>query len=163
MNRQLVVFHIANEHYGVNIGEVESIIRMQPITVIPHAQRSIVGATNLRGRVLPVVDLRKRFGLPEAEPTGETRIVIVELADQRVGMIVDAVSEVLRVAEERIEPPSPVVTTAALTFITGIVRLAAGRLIALLNLERMFAPEEQADQPSVRVDDGDVGTRGRGE
>jgi len=149
MENQLVVFDLANEHYGVDIAAVESIIKLQPITFVPHAPSFVEGVTNLRGAVLPVIDLRKRFGLPAEEATKETRIVVVEMDSTTVGMVVDAVTEVLRVPEEDIEPPSPVVTTAASAFITGIAKVDE-RLIILLELGQVLSTEEQVDLQSFQ-------------
>jgi len=144
MENQLVVFTLAKEHYGVRIAVVESIIKLQPITAVPCSPAFVEGVTNLRGRVLPVIDLRKRFGLPAEEPTKDTRIVVVEMNGTLVGMIVDAVSEVLRVPVESIESPSPIMTTVDSAFITGIAKVGE-RLIVLLDLEKVLSPEEKAD------------------
>ncbi len=144
MENQLVVFNLANEHYGVNIGAVESIIKLQPITAVPRAPSFVEGVTNLRGTVLPVLDLRKRFGLRAEEATKDTRIVVVEMNQETVGMVVDAVTEVLRVPEEDIEPPSPIITTVDSVFITGIAKVDE-RLIILLDLGQVLSPEEKAD------------------
>ena len=143
MERQLVIFNLANEFYGVDIGDVEGIIKMQVVTAVPHAPAFVEGVTNLRGQVLPVIDLRRRFGLAPAQATKDSRIVTVEVTGQKVGMIVDGVSEVLRVSDETIEPPSPIVATADSTFITGIAK-DADRLILLLDLGKVLTPEEQA-------------------
>lgn len=143
MEQQLVIFDLANEHYGVGITAVEGIIKMQAITKVPHAPPFVEGVTNLRGEVLPVIDLHKRFGLDATEVDSKnTRIVVVELAGQKVGMIVDAVSEVLRVPEEAIEPPSPIVTTVDSAFIRGIAKVGE-RLIILLDLGRILTQHEQ--------------------
>ena len=165
MENQLVVFNLANEHYGVDIAAVDGIVKMQPITVVPHAPSFVEGITNLRGEVLPVIDLRKRFGLPQTDATKDTRIVNVEMDGTKVGMVVDAVTEVLRVSEEDIEPPSPLVTTvdgdaASLTgghnaFITGIAKVEdgpddPGRLIILLDLVKVLSTEEQAELQTLR-------------
>lgn len=138
MENQLVVFDLAHEHYGVDIAHVESIIKMQAITTVPHAPAFVEGVTNLRGKILPVMDLRKRFNLPMAEPSKETRIVVVEMAGQTVGLVVDGVSEVLRIAPEAIEPPSPLVTTVNSAFIRGIAKLEA-RLIIVLDLSKALS------------------------
>ena len=160
MENQLVVFNLANEHYGVDIAAVDGIVEMRPITAIPRAPGSssrlwVRGITNLRGEVLPVIDLRKRFGLPAGEATKETRIVNVEMEGTKVGMIVDAVTEVLRVAEEDIEPPSPLITPVDSArsmsgFITGIAKVddgpgTPGRLIILLDMAKVLSTEEKAD------------------
>jgi len=159
MESQLVVFDLADEHYGVEIGAVESIIKLQTITRVPHAPQFVEGITNLRGTVLPVIDLRKRFGLPIKEATRETRIVVAEMDDTQVGMMVDAVTEVLRVDEEAIEPPSPIVATVDSAFITGIAKLddgqdGAGRLIILLDLAKVLSPEEQSSLRALEKDEG---------
>ncbi len=144
MEHQLVVFDLAKEHYGVDIAAVEGIIKMQPITVVPHTPAFVEGVTNLRGEVLPVIDLRRRFGLPTDVTRGkDTRIVVVEIDGKKVGMVVDAVSEVLRVADEAIEPPSPIVTTVDSAFIRGIAKVDE-RLIILVDLARVLSTDEQA-------------------
>jgi purine-binding chemotaxis protein CheW len=144
MEHQLVVFDLANEHYGVDIAAVEGIIKMQAITVVPHTPAFVEGVTNLRGEVLPVIDLRKRFGLPlDQARSKDTRIVVVEIDGKKVGMVVDAVSEVLRVADEAIEPPSPIVTTVDSAFIRGIAKVDE-RLIILVELAKVLSTEEQA-------------------
>ena len=149
MENQLVVFDLADEHYGVNIATVESIIKLQSITAMPHAPSFVRGVTNLRGVVLPVIDLRKRFGLPAAEEDKDTRIVVVEMNGETVGMVVDAVSEVLNVSDEDIEPPPSLVTTADSVFITGIAKIGE-RLVILLDLSQVLNTEEQADLQLLR-------------
>lgn len=147
MERQLVVFELANEHYGVDIAAVESIIKIQPITAVPQAPPFVEGITNLRGSVLPVMDLRKRFALgiggSNAEIAhDEKRIVVVSMDGMKIGMIVDAVSEVLRVQDEAIEPPPPMVTTINSAFITGIAKVGE-RLIILLDLAKVLTLSEK--------------------
>lgn len=144
MERQLVVFEIGNEHYGVDIVAVESIIKMQPITAVPHARDFVEGVTNLRGTVLPVIDLRKRFGIETREADKNTRVIVVSINDIKVGMIVDSVSEVLRIAEETIEPAPPIVLSVDSTFITGIAKVDE-RLIILLDLGKVLSIEEQKE------------------
>ncbi len=142
MEHQLVVFELANEQYGVDIAMVEGIIKMQQITVVPHAPSFVEGVTNLRGSVLPVIDLRKRFNLPQEETTKNSRIIHIAIDNVKVGMIVDAVSEVLRVSEDAIEPTPPIVSTVDSAFITGIAKLE-GRLIILLDLGKVLSFNEQ--------------------
>jgi purine-binding chemotaxis protein CheW len=148
MEQQLVIFELAKEFYGVDIAAVEGIIKMQPITAVPHAPSFVEGVTNLRGSVLPVIDLRKRFGLAPAETTKDSRIVTVDVGHLKVGMVVDGVSEVLRVGSEAIEPPSPLVVTAASTFIIGVAKVAE-RLIILLDLTKVLSSQEQAQLPAL--------------
>jgi len=144
MDNHLVVFDLANEHYGVDIAAVEGIIKMQPITLVPRAPEFIEGVTNLRGKVLPVLDLRKRFGLPAAATTKDSRIVVVEMNATTVGIVVDGVSEVLQLAPEAVEPPSPLVTTVDSAFIKGIAKFAE-RLIILLDLGKVLTLHEKGE------------------
>ncbi len=176
MENQLVVFNLSNEDYGVDIANVEGIVKMQAITNVPHAPGFVTapwvrGIINLRGEVLPVIDLRKRLGLPQGEIDKETRIVNVEVDGVKVGMVVDAVSEVLSVSDEDIEPPSPIViagngdaaslTGSRNTFITGIAKVAvakgadngaddSGRLVILLDLAKVLSIKEQADLQAMQ-------------
>src|SRR5579859_1448251 len=140
--RQLVVFQLGAEFYGVDIARVHEIIRLQTITRVPRAPSFVEGVINLRGKVIPVVDLRRRFGLPTAEHSRASRIVVVEIGDQVVGIVVDAVSEVLRVNSASIEPPSPVVAGVDSEYISGIAKLPE-RLVILLDLDRVLAREER--------------------
>ena len=140
--RQLVVFQLGAELYGVDIARVHEIIRLQTITRVPRAPSFVEGVINLRGKVIPVVDLRRRFGLPTAEHTRATRTVVVEIGDQVVGIIVDSVSEVLRVNTSTVEPPSPVVAGIDSEYLHGIAKLPE-RLVILLDLDRVLAREER--------------------
>ena len=148
MEQQLVIFELANELYGVDIATVEGIIKMQAITAVPHAPAFVDGVTNLRGSVLPVIDLRKRFGLASRVATKDSRIVVAVMGNMKVGMTVDGVSEVLRVPMEAIEPPSPLVTTVETSFIKGIAKVAE-RLIILLDLSKVLSVQEQSQLPAL--------------
>ncbi len=139
---QLVIFELANEVYGVDIGRVQEIIRMTSITKLPRAPEFVEGVINLRGKVIPVVDLKKRFGLEEGERGRSSRIVVVDVGQQTLGMVVDGVSEVLRINRSAIEPPSPVVTTIESDYIRGIAKLEA-RLIILLDLDKVLSWDER--------------------
>lgn len=143
MEQQLVVFELANEHYGLDISAVEGIIKMQAITKMPQAPAFVEGVTNLRGTVVPVLDLRKRFGLPVMDHTKDTRIVVVYMDKTKIGMIVDGVSEVLRIPEESIEPTPPMVSNVNTAFIRGIAKLD-NRLVTLLDLSKVLSLDEQA-------------------
>jgi purine-binding chemotaxis protein CheW len=143
MEQQLVIFNLADKFYGVAIAAVEGTIKMQAITAVPHTPAFVEGVTNPRSKVLPVIGLRPRFGLAPARATKDSRIVTVDMAGQKVGMVVDGVSEVIRVSDEAIEPPSPLVTTVDSAFITGIAKVAE-RLILLLDLGKALTSQEQA-------------------
>ena len=142
MEQQLVVFELANEHYGVDIAAVESIIKMQAITTVPHAPAFVEGVTNLRGTVLPVIDLRKRFGLQQAPVDRNSRIVVVVMDGLKVGLVVDAVSEVMSVQDETVEPPPPMVASVDTAFITGIAK-TGDRLVILLDIRKVLSLQEK--------------------
>jgi purine-binding chemotaxis protein CheW len=142
MELQLVIFELGEENYGVNISAVESIIKMLPITRVPHAPGFVEGIINLRGAVLPVIDLRKRFDLPAAGHDRDTRIVVTSLAEAKIGMVVDSVSEVLTIQEAMIEPTPAIVSTDHTEFLQGIVKIGE-RLVILLNLDRVLSDREQ--------------------
>lgn len=136
MDNQIVVFMLSTESYGIEIALVESIVKVQRITPIPQAPDFIEGITNLRGTVLPVIDLRKRFGYSSDEIGKDSRIIVVNINGVKSGLIVDEVSEVLTIPESCVEPPSTVMTSIDLSFISGIAKLDQ-RLIILLDLSRM--------------------------
>lgn len=148
MEQQLVVFELAEEFYGINIALVESIIKVQTITQLPQTPAYVKGVTNLRGSVLPVLDLRTRFALEPKEDTRQTRIIIVTMGHVKVGVVVDGVSEVLRVSEESIEPLPPLVNSVDSAFLKGIVRLE-NRLIILLELAKVLNLDEQKSLESL--------------
>ena len=142
--KQLVVFDLAEEGYGVDIGSVREIIRMQDITTVPRTPECVEGVINLRGKVIPVVDLRKRFGFPEADATKDTRIVVVDINGQDIGVVVDSVTEVLRIGADAVEPPSSVITTADSEYLLGIAKLDT-RLSILLDLEQALSTMERLE------------------
>jgi purine-binding chemotaxis protein CheW len=139
--RQLVVFDLAGEAYGVNIGTVREIIRMQAVTHVPETPEYVEGVINLRGRVIPVVDLRRRFGLVASEHTAESRIVVVDIAGNDIGVIVDAVTEVLRVAGSAIETASALIASEDSYYMDGIAKIG-DRLLILLDLDRVLQASE---------------------
>src|SRR3954454_1026102 len=140
--QQLVVFELGAELYAVEIARVHEIIRLQSVTRVPRSPSFVEGVINLRGKVIPVVDLRRRFGLPSAEHTRAGRIVVVEIGDQVVGIVVDSVSEVLRVNSATVEPPSPVVAGVDSEYLHGIAKLT-DRLVILLDLDRILPRAER--------------------
>ena len=140
---QVVVFDLAGEQYGVDVSAVNSIIKMQYITAVPRTPDFIEGVTNLRGTVLPVVDLRRRFGLPLAEESTDARIVVVEVGDTTIGMKVDGVTEVLRIPQSGVESLSPIVNTVESALITGLAKVDE-RLIILLDLSLALGMGERA-------------------
>src|SRR3990170_5348643 len=124
---QLVTFRLGNEEYSLDILSVQEIIRHMELTRVPRTPEFVDGVINLRGRVIPVLDLRKRFGLPSGERTNETRIIVVDVDNKTVGLKVDAVSEVLRLPADTVEPPPSLVTGMESDYIKGVGKLD-GRL-----------------------------------
>jgi len=140
---QLVSFKLGDEEFGVDIMQVQEIIRMQDITAVPNAPEFVEGVINLRGRVIPIVDLRKRFGLEEKSHDKATRIIVVKVDDLTVGLIVDEVSEVLRIPVDTVEPPPPIVAGVESEYIKGVGKLE-DRLLILLDLSKTLSKEEKA-------------------
>lgn len=134
---QLVVFKLGREDYGISILAVQEIKRMADITRVPHAPDYVKGVINLRGSVLPVLDLKKRLDLPPADYTDYTRIVIVKVEDIAVGIVVDAVSEVTAVDSANIEAAHTVVSGVNAQYLSGVGKLD-DRLLILLNLEAII-------------------------
>jgi purine-binding chemotaxis protein CheW len=140
----VVIFRLASEFYALEIQAVQEIVRMQSITAIPGSDAWIEGITNLRGRVVPVVDLRKRCGLDPAAHTAETRIVVVNCSSGMVGLIVDAVTEVMRIPGDQIELPNSLVAVPATYHLRGVAKLS-DRLISLMDLAKVLPAEELAE------------------
>ncbi|MBU0984478.1 MAG: chemotaxis protein CheW [candidate division Zixibacteria bacterium] len=140
---QLVSFNIGSEEFGVDILKVQEINRMVDITKVPQAPHYVEGVINLRGKVIPIVDLRKRFNLELKEHDKNTRIVVVDILGNIMGMIVDAVSEVLRLPASTIEPPPEIVTGINSDYIKGVAKLE-DRLLIFLDLSRVIDVDEMA-------------------
>ena len=140
---QLVSFHLANELYGIEITKVREIILITDITRIPQTPHYVKGLINLRSTVIPVIDLRAIFGLSESEQTDESRIMVLQAAGKTVGIMVDAVSEVLRVKKDQIAPPPPTVAVLGKEYLTGLVKLDK-QLLILLNVDQILGQEAAA-------------------
>lgn len=134
---QLVSFKIGEEEFGLDILKVQEINRSLDVTRVPTAPEYVDGVINLRGRVIPILDLRRRFGLERKEHDKNTRIVVVELSGTVVGFVVDAVSEVLRIPRSVTEPPPAIATGSKADYVTGVGRLD-DRLLILLDPEKLL-------------------------
>ncbi len=134
---QLVSFNIGSEEFGVDILKVQEINRMVEITRVPQAPGYVEGVINLRGKVIPIIDLRKRFSLELKEHDKNTRIVVVDIGGNIMGMIVDSVSEVLRLPADTIEPPPELVTGINSEYIKGVAKLD-DRLLIFLDLSKVI-------------------------
>lgn len=140
---QLVTFVVGEEEFAVPILSVQEINRMMQITRVPQSPAFVEGVVNLRGKIIPVVDLRKRFGLAQKESTGDNRIVVVEVTGRVIGFLVDRVNEVLRIHSRIIEPPPAMVCGIDSEYVQSVGKLD-DRLLILLDLERLFGGEEAA-------------------
>jgi purine-binding chemotaxis protein CheW len=138
---QIVGLRIGRETFGLPISMVREVVRVPEITAVPNAPDHIEGVINLRGRIIPVLDLRKRFGEKDLEPNKKNRVVVVELESRAIGLIVNSASEVLRIPPSDIEPPHNIFQEGELNFITGVGKLK-GRLIMMLDLNRILQSGE---------------------
>jgi len=143
--QQLVVFGLGKEEFGIDISRVREIVKLQNITTIPQSMDFVEGIVNLRGQIVPIVDLCKRFLVADRSESvdAERRIIVVNMSGQNIGILVDGVSETLRIPDEAIEPTPPIVASGVSSdFIRGVAKVE-GRLIIFLDLDRIFSAEEQ--------------------
>jgi purine-binding chemotaxis protein CheW len=147
---QLVSFHVGGEEFGLDILRVQEIIRVQQLTRVPNSPEFMDGVINLRGKVIPVISLRKVFGLDGLAHDKQTRIVVVEVNGTVLGFIVDSVSEVLRIPAETVEPP-PRLGRVQREYVSGVGKLN-DRLLILLDLERLMSDSEQACAATTAVE-----------
>ena len=138
---QLVTFSIGEEEFGVNILKVQEIIRTMEITKVPRAPEFVEGVINLRGKVIPIIDLRRRFGLAPQAHDKTPRLIVIERNYIIVGVGVDAVSEVLRIPASTVEPPPPVVAGVDSDYISGVGKLQ-DRLLIMLDLDKLLSSED---------------------
>jgi len=140
---QLVSFKLDREEYGVEVLKVREIIRLPAITTMPNSAQHIEGIVNLRGKVIPIISMRKRFGLQESENDSHTRIIIMDVEGSQTGFVVDGVSEVIRIRRSEVQPPPPMVVSggASQAFITGVINHAE-RMLIILDVDRMFNDSE---------------------
>jgi purine-binding chemotaxis protein CheW len=135
--REFVTFRLNQEYYGINIQNVENIEKVLPITRVPYTQNYIKGVVNLRGIIVPVVDLRARFGLEPKPVSEETRIIIVNLDENKIGMLVDSSSEVLQITDEDIDAAPNVKKEINNEFIKNIGK-KSGCIIMLIDLYKVL-------------------------
>lgn len=135
---QTVVFSLGKECYGIDIFRVHEIIRLREVTPIPRTERHLRGLVNLRGKTIPVVDLRVRLDMPASEDTDQSRIIVVDTEQGNVGIIVDEVREVVTLSADVIDEAPPLVTSLSTDFVRGVAK-QEGNLITLLDLDRALA------------------------
>ena len=140
---QYVILQLANEEYGIPIIQVQEIVRVPGITRVPGLPVFVEGVINLRGRIVPIIDLRRRFGLPESERGEGARIVVTEILKLNVGLIVDGVSEVIRLSSEQIDEIPPSISRIDAEYLSGVGKLEK-RIVILLDIEKVLSDIEKA-------------------
>ena len=141
--KQLISFTVGAEEYGLELLRVKEVIRMRQITWLPKAPSCVKGIINLRGDIIPVIDLRDRLGLESQEQTAMTRVIVVEVEGRLVGMVVDSASQVVRVPSDQFDPPPPMAGMATHGFITGVAKMD-GKLIITIDAESVLSTDEMS-------------------
>lgn len=139
---KVIVFKLGQEEYGIEVDKVQTIERMMPITRVPKTLKFVKGVINLRGVVIPVIDLRGRFGIAEAEHTDQTRIIIVSANELEVGFIVDSANDVIDLNTDIIDSPPDVVGGIKAKYLQGVARISEQRLLVMLNLSEVLNRSE---------------------
>ena len=146
--RQFISFSVGEEEYGLELLRVKEVIRVREITWLPKAPSFVKGIINLRGDVIPIIDLRDKFGLEPREQTAQTRVIVVEVEGRLMGMVVDSASQVVRIPADQIEPPPPVPGGFSQELITGVGKID-DRLIILLDADSIFTVDEKTALASI--------------
>lgn len=139
---KVIVFTLGSEEYGIEVDKVRTIERLSPITRVPKTAKFVKGVINLRGVVVPVIDLRGRFGLEETTPTDNSRIIVVAVADLEVGFIVDSANDVIDINTDTIDSPPEIVGGIKAKYLRGIAKFGEGRLLIMLNLSEVLNKDE---------------------
>ncbi|MCM3704175.1 MULTISPECIES: chemotaxis protein CheW [Cytobacillus] len=142
---KLIVFQLKDKEYAIPVNQVRSIEKVEHITRVPQTVGFVKGVINLRGVVTPIISLRSRFNLKEAEYNEHSRVIIAVLNDMEVGLIVDSANDVIDVAPESIEPPPDVIGSEEADFIKGVTKIEK-RLFILIDLKKVLNPEELTAQ-----------------
>jgi len=149
---QLVVFKLKSGdlvcEYGVPIKKVQEIIPMTQPTRLPQVPDFVEGIINLRGKIIPIIDLKKRFGMEPSELTGQTRSIVIEIEGQTAGIVVDEVSEVLRLSTDTIEAPPAVIGGITADYLTGVGKVG-DRLLILLDVDKILNDVEKKELAEV--------------
>ena len=148
---QLISFKVGNEEYGLDILRVKEVIRIREITRLPKAPSFVKGIINLRGDVIPIIDLRDKFGLEHQEYTDMTRVIVVDVDEKLVGMVVDAASQVVRIPADQIDPPPPIVGGLSTEYIKGVGKIDE-RLVILLQIDRILSTEEKLELEKLELE-----------
>ncbi len=141
---QVATFRLGSEEYGVDISQIQEIIRMVEITRVPRTPEFVEGVINLRGQLIPIIDLRRRFGMDRIEPTKSSRIIVTDIGTKRIGMIVDSASEVLTIPLESIEQAPEIVAGLDADYLQGVGKMGE-RLIILLDLTMVISGAQRRE------------------
>jgi purine-binding chemotaxis protein CheW len=146
--RQFISFAVGEEEYGLELLRVKEVIRVKGVTWLPKAPSFVKGIINLRGDVIPIVDLREKLGLEAGEATEATRVIVAEVDGRLIGMVVDSASQVVRMSADQIDPPPPVLTGFSQDFIAGVGKIG-DRLLVLLNPSAILSVDERASLATI--------------
>ena len=144
----LVTFKLGNNEYAIDIMQAKEIIKMEKITLIPNAPDYVEGVINLRGNIIPIVDLKKRFNLDENEGEKNTGIIIVKIDDVDMGIIIDAISKVVSIATSNIQPPPPMLSGIGQKYIKGVAKLE-DKLLVVLDLEKLIVSDDDDTEENI--------------
>ncbi|MDD9147043.1 MULTISPECIES: chemotaxis protein CheW [unclassified Sporolactobacillus] len=148
---KVILFKLNGETYGVPIDQVLSIERVQPVTRVPNAAEYVLGVMNLRGLIVPVIDVRRRFHMNRSELTAESRVVIADVGEIQVGLLVDSAKEVMNIKKDSIEKTPDIVGGPEAEYINGVARITNDDLLILLNLDRVLSDEEIGEIKQIEV------------
>lgn len=149
--QQYVVFKLGKEEYGIDIMNVKEIGPYQESVKVPNTPDFIEGIINFRGKVIPIVNLEKRFNLEDNGVTNDTRIIIINLKDKQVGFVVDEASQTVRLDDEDINPAPDIISSVDRRYITGVGKLDEKRLLILINLEKVLSDEEKNELAQMEL------------
>lgn len=141
----LVTFRLGSGEYAIDIMQAKEIIKMEKITLIPNAPDFVEGVINLRGNIIPIIDLKKRFNLEETEGYKNTGIIIVKIEDVDMGIIIDSISKVVSISNSDIQPPPPMLSGIGQKYIKGVGKLE-DKLLVVLDLEKLFTTDEEEEE-----------------
>ncbi|MFW6137533.1 MAG: chemotaxis protein CheW [Spirochaetota bacterium] len=158
-NKQIIRFKVGAEEYGVEIMRVKEVIRIKQITQLPKTPSFVKGVINLRGDVIPVIDLREKFGLSEGSYSGMTRVIVVEVEGKSIGMVVDEVRQVLRIPSGQIEPPPALAGGLSGEFLEGVGKQPEDRLVILLSIDRILTTEEKLELEEMETSAAEAGVQ----
>ena len=144
----LVTFRLGSGEYAIDIMQAKEIIKMEKITLIPNAPDFVEGVINLRGNIIPIIDLKKRFNLEETEGDKNTGIIIVKIEDVDMGIIIDSISKVVSISNSDIQPPPPMLSGIGQKYIKGVGKLE-DKLLVVLDLEKLFTTDEEDEETTA--------------